>query len=40
MRDAIDEFRRALEINPGLVEAKLFLDRALSIDKHASRPPP
>jgi Flp pilus assembly protein TadD len=40
MREAIDEFRRALEIDSGLVEAKQFLDRALSIDKHASQPPP
>jgi tetratricopeptide (TPR) repeat protein len=39
MREAIDEFRRALDIDPGLVEAKQFLDRALSIDKSASQPP-
>jgi len=39
LREAIDEFRRALAIDPGLVEARQFLDRALSMDKERAPPP-
>jgi protein O-mannosyl-transferase len=39
MHDAIDAFHRALEIKPDLQEARLFLDRAESIEKQRGRSP-
>jgi protein O-mannosyl-transferase len=39
IHDAIDAFHRALEIKPDLQEARLFLDRAESIEKERGRSP-